>query len=97
MRASPWLSGAGLAGITGGLIAIVFTPAFATAYFLAYPGSDVPPFWLPLLETRLRPVLSFASPDEVYETYGGPTTSRTCCSCPQRSHCIGCIGTHSVG
>ena len=64
------LSGAGLAAIAGALIAIVLTPPFATAYFLAYPGYDVPPFWLPFLEPRLGPVLSFAPADEVYETYG---------------------------
>lgn len=51
-------------------MAIVLTPPFATAYFLAFPDYDVPPFWLAFLEPRLDPVLSFAPADEVYETYG---------------------------
>lgn len=48
----------------------MLTFPFATAYFLAFPGYDVPPFWLPSLEPRLDAVLSFAPADEVYETYG---------------------------
>jgi len=53
-----------------GLTAIVLTPPFATAYFLAYPGEDVLPFWVSTLEPRLQSLLGFASPTEVYQTYG---------------------------
>ncbi|HXH35855.1 MAG TPA: hypothetical protein VNJ54_15855 [Plantibacter sp.] len=59
-----------MASILGGLTAIVMTPPFATAYFLAYPGYDATPFWLSPLESRLHSLLVFSSPNEVYETYG---------------------------
>ena len=36
---------AGAAAMVGGLTAVVMTPVFATAYFLAYPGEDALPFW----------------------------------------------------
>jgi len=46
------------------------TPPFATAYFLAYPGEDQLPFWFDSVKPRLDPLLTFASRDTVYETYG---------------------------
>jgi hypothetical protein len=32
--------------MAGGILAIVLTFPFAAAYAQAYPGFDVPPFWL---------------------------------------------------
>lgn len=58
---------AGVAAIIGGLMAIVLTPPFATAYFLAYPGEDPLPFWFEAAEARLEPFVTGAG---VYETYG---------------------------
>lgn len=58
---------AGLAAVLGGLTAIVLTPPFATAYFLAFPGEDALPFWFASLEPRLT---SISSGDGVYGTYG---------------------------
>ena len=54
----------------GGVVAILLTPPFATAYFLAYPGEDTLPFWHDALEPRLDPLLTFASSEAVYATYG---------------------------
>jgi hypothetical protein len=65
-----WISWAGLAAILGGLTAIILTAPFATAYFSAYPGFDIPPFWLPRLKTALGSLLTFASPKVVYNVYG---------------------------
>jgi len=70
MDTPKWISWAGLAAILGGLTAIILTAPFATAYFSAYPGFDIPPFWLPLLKPALRPLLTFAPPVEVYNVYG---------------------------
>lgn len=61
---------AGLAAILGGLAAIVLTLPFATAFFLAYPGEDPLPFWFDSVAARLDSQLRFASPNDVYETYG---------------------------
>lgn len=46
------------------------TPSFATAYFLAYPGEDVLPFWFDAAQRRLDSLLSFASRQTVYDTHG---------------------------
>jgi hypothetical protein len=70
MKLAKWISWAGLAAIFGGLIAIILTIPFATAYFSAYPGFDVPPFWLQTVTPVLRPLLSFATPKMVYNVYG---------------------------
>lgn len=61
---------AGSAAAIGGLTAILMTPPFATAYFLAYPGEDHLPFWFDSVEPRLGRLLTFASRETVYETYG---------------------------
>jgi len=65
-----WISWTGLAAILGGLMAISLTAPFAIAYFSAYAGYDIPPFWLPLLKPALSSWLTFASPIEVYNVYG---------------------------
>ncbi len=70
MDTPKWIPWAGLVAILGGLTAITLTPPFATAYFSAYPGFDVPPFWLSLLKPALRPSLTFGSPVAVYNFYG---------------------------
>src|SRR5687768_16342895 len=65
-----WLAWAGLAAVMGGVLAIVLTPPFASAYFAAYPGFDVPPLWLAFLRPALMPWLTFAPPIRVYNLYG---------------------------
>jgi len=69
MQSLKWVPWAGVAAILGGLMAILLTPPFATAYFLAFPGEDPLPFWFEWAEPRLEPLLTFAAQD-VYETYG---------------------------
>lgn len=67
---SKWISWAGLAAVVGGLTAIILTPLFASAYYSAYPGHDIPPFWVQPLKPALGALLTFASPEEVYTFYG---------------------------
>ncbi len=54
----------------GGILAVALTLPFAVAYGRAYPGFDVPPFWVPAVRSALAPILTFASPVAVYNTYG---------------------------
>jgi hypothetical protein len=54
----------------GSLLALVLTLPFALAYFRAYPGFDVPPFWLAPLQPTLRPLVTFAPSKTVYNLYG---------------------------
>jgi hypothetical protein len=61
---------AAICAIAGGLIAVAMTPSFATAYFLAYPGEDVLPFWFDAAQRRLGSLLTFASEQAVYNTHG---------------------------
>lgn len=61
---------AGAAAVVGGLVAVVLTPPFATAFFLAYPGENTLPFWFDGVEDRLGSLITFDSPIPVYETYG---------------------------
>ena len=70
MDTPKWIPWAGLAAILGGVTAVILTPPFATAYFSAYPGFDIPPFWLSLLRPALRSVLAFGPPIAVYNVYG---------------------------
>lgn len=65
-----WLRWAGAAAIVGGLLALVLTLPFALAFFRAYPGYDVPPFWLVALQPTLMPLVTFAPPVTVYNLYG---------------------------
>jgi hypothetical protein len=70
MDTPKWISWAGLAAILGGLTAIVLTAPFAIAYYSAYPGYEVPPFWIQSLKPALRSLLTFAPPVGVYNVYG---------------------------
>jgi hypothetical protein len=70
MNTPQWLSWAGLATILGGLMAILLTAPLAIAYFTAYPGYEVPPFWIHLLKPALGSLLTFAAPEVVYALYG---------------------------
>ena len=65
-----WISWAGLAAILGGLTAIILTAPLVCAYFSAYPGYNVPPFWIHSLKPALGSLLTFASPVVVYNVYG---------------------------
>jgi hypothetical protein len=64
------MQSAGWAAIAGSVTALLMTPPFATAYFLAYPGEDPFPFWYDAVRPRLDPLLTFASSERVYATYG---------------------------
>lgn len=70
MHAPRWVALAGVAAIIGGITAIVLTMPFAIAYHTAYPGFDVPPYWISAAGAALRPVISFAAPSVVYDVYG---------------------------
>ena len=70
VRTSPRMRWAGAAATVGGVAAIAMTLPFATALFLAYPGENALPVWFDSVEPRVDPVITFASRDEVYETYG---------------------------
>jgi hypothetical protein len=66
-RRASW---AGLAAIVGGVMAIVLTPPFAIAYFVAYPGSDAVPPWVIANLIALTPLIAFDTPVAVYNLYG---------------------------
>jgi hypothetical protein len=70
VRSAREMRWAGWGAIVGGLTATLVTPIFATAYFRAYPGEDPLPFWYESVEPRLDPLLTFASSETVYATYG---------------------------
>jgi len=66
-----WMRWAGLAAIAGGLLAVVLTVPFASAYYPAYAiEGESPPRWLKSLEPELGSLLTFAAPVRVYELYG---------------------------
>jgi len=60
----------GFVAMVGGVLAVVLTLPFAAAYFQAYPGFDVPPFWLSAVRSGFEPLLTFDSPTRLYSTYG---------------------------
>ncbi len=68
--AAQYIRWSGLVAMVGGMLAVILTLPFAAAYFRAYPGFDVPPLWLPLVRSSFDPLLTFASPVVVYNTYG---------------------------
>lgn len=53
----------------GGLLAVVLTLPFASAFFVAYP-EDAPPGWIESLRPELGSLLTFSDPYAVYELYG---------------------------
>lgn len=65
-----WRVWAGRSAQLGGALALLLTLPFASAYFAAYPGFDVPPFWVAPLKPGLAPLLSFADRVTVYNFYG---------------------------
>jgi len=65
-----WDGWAGRAALLGGALALLLTPPFASAFFAAYPGYDVPPFWVAPLQPLLAPALGFADRITVYNVYG---------------------------
>ena len=65
----------GLAAMLGGAVGILYAPFYALAYFATEEGmsSLEAPFvaaWAGLLTPLLEPLLTFASPEVVYLTYG---------------------------
>lgn len=66
----------GLAALVAGVVGVLFAPLYALAYFQTTDGRDSlsegPPVlpWHDVLGPVLDPLLTFASPDTVYLTYG---------------------------
>ncbi|TFV90032.1 hypothetical protein [Blastococcus sp. CT_GayMR16] len=66
----------GLAALVAGVVGVLFAPLYALAYFQTQDGGEslsefgplVP--WHETLGPALEPLLTFASPDTVYLTYG---------------------------
>jgi hypothetical protein len=66
----------GLAALVAGVVGVLFAPLYALAYFQTQDGGEslaefaplVP--WHEALGPALEPLLTFASPDTVYLTYG---------------------------
>jgi len=65
-----WMTWAGVSAVVGGVLAVLLTFPFATAYFRAYPGFDAIPAWLPVIQRAIRPIMSFGAPIVVYNTFG---------------------------
>ena len=62
---------AGLATILGGILGIVLSPLLTAAYHLTPDGAtETAPPWEPVLGNLAGPLLTFAAPTAVYETYG---------------------------
>lgn len=70
MDTPSWIRWGGFAAIVGGLMAVVLTVPFASAFFAAYPEEGPPPGWLQSLEPELGSLLTFAAPETVYSLYG---------------------------
>lgn len=64
-----WDRLAGWTAVIGAVTALVLTPPFATAYFVAYPGNTLP-FWYDDARPLLTRLLAFDSSEVVYATYG---------------------------
>ncbi|MFN8487231.1 MAG: hypothetical protein U0350_06535 [Caldilineaceae bacterium] len=63
----------GLAVMLGGVIGIINIPLLALAYFATADGAEFAPVvaaWVAVAQPLLKPLLSFATVDEVYLTYG---------------------------
>lgn len=61
---------AGLAAFIAALTALLISPPFAAAYFRAYPGYEVPPFWWSDFLRTFPDLLQFAASPSVYKFYG---------------------------
>lgn len=66
---------AGLAAVLAGSTAILLTPVFATAYFLAYSEYDAAPFWMAAVGLALAPWSLFLHPLLSTRHMAGSTTS----------------------
>ena len=61
----------GLAAIVGGALGILVAPLYSLAYFATGEGEPgAGSFWAEPARDLLDPLLTFASPDDVYLTYG---------------------------
>jgi hypothetical protein len=60
----------GFIAMVGGVLGVILTLPFAAAYHRAYPGFDVPPFWLPAFLSAFGSLLTFTSPIAAYNLYG---------------------------
>ncbi len=58
------------AAVVGGLVALVLTPPFATAYFLSYGVDETAPFWVDGLKPRVRSWAGSMSPFDFYNRFG---------------------------
>lgn len=60
----------GLAAMLAALIEILVAPFINSAYSMTEVGADLIPPWEPAFSNALDPLLTFTSPEAVYETYG---------------------------
>jgi hypothetical protein len=72
---SNWIRRGGLAAMLGGIVGIVYSPFYALAYFATPDGAESleAPWvaaWAGVARPILEPLLTFASPETVYLTYG---------------------------
>lgn len=75
MSLSNWIRWGGLAAMMGGIVGILYAPFYALAYFATEDGAESleAPWvaaWAGTLRPILEPLLTFASPEVVYLTYG---------------------------
>jgi len=70
MAGRNWTVWAGWAAGLGGLVALVLTPPFATAYFLSYGVDETAPFWIDELKPRVRSWAGAMSPFDFYNRFG---------------------------
>ena len=70
-----WIRRGGLAATLGGIVGILYAPFYALAYFATADGAESleAPWvaaWAGAVRPVLKPLLTFASPEVVYPTYG---------------------------
>ena len=75
MDSPKWIRRGGLAAILGGIVGILYAPFYALAYFATEDGAESleAPWvaaWAGAIRPALEPLLTFASPEAVYLTYG---------------------------
>lgn len=70
MSSSSLIRWGGIAAILGGIVEILVAPLINSAYSMTEIGADLVPPWEPALSNALGPMIAFAPPEAVYETYG---------------------------
>ncbi len=70
MLSSSKIRACGLAAMIGSTVGIVFAPLYALAYFATPEGAQFAKPWAQVVRPLVEPLLTFASPEIVYLTYG---------------------------